>query len=158
MTDSTHTAAHDTFNLARFLTAQEGVFHTALKELKSGRKKTHWMWFIFPQIDGLGSSLTARKFAIRSIDEARAYLNHPDLGPRLIECCRALLGVDGKSATDIMGYPDDLKLQSCMTLFGLLGDDHPEFNAVLTKYFAGQPDTNTLKLLNLRQRPTNQTP
>ena len=147
MSDSTANPESDRFNLARFLDAQDGVYSTALAELRSGRKRTHWMWFIFPQLDGLGSSSTARRFAIRDLDEARAYLNHPVLGPRLIECCRAILRVDARSATEIMGYPDDLKLRSSMTLFALVADGQPEFESVLAKFFGGHTDANTLKLL-----------
>jgi len=140
----------DPFNLARFVTAQEGVFEVALAELRRGEKRSHWMWFIFPQIEGLGSSFTAKEYAIKSLDEARAYLKHPDLGPRLVECCRAVLSVHGKSASEIMGYPDDLKLRSSMTLFLLADDSYPEFRQVIDRYFQGQPDRRTLELLNRR--------
>ena len=141
---------NDLFNLSRFLSAQEHIFATALSELRRGRKQSHWMWFIFPQIDGLGSSPTAMKYAIKSLDEARAYLNHPILGPRLLDCCRALLSVSGKSVSEIMGYPDDLKLRSSMTLFSLVADSQPELRDVLKKYFGGQEDARTLELLNVQ--------
>ena len=139
----------DPFNLARFVAAQEGVFEGALAELKRGQKRSHWMWFIFPQVEGLGNSLTSKKYAITSLDEARAYLNHPVLGPRLLECCRAILSVHGKSASEIMGYPDDLKLRSSMTLFVLADDSHSEFRLVIDHYFQGHLDERTLELLNV---------
>lgn len=138
------------FNLARFVDAQEDVFDVALAELRRGHKRTHWMWFIFPQVEGLGNSATSRKYAIRSLDEARAYLSHPALGRRLLECCRAILSVEGRSASEIMGYPDDLKLRSSMTLFALADDSHPEFRRVIDRYFQGQSDQRTLELLNIR--------
>lgn len=138
----------DPLNLNRFVTAQQTSFAQALSELKRGRKQSHWMWFIFPQIDGLGSSSTAKFYSIKSLDEARAYLAHPVLGPRLLECCHALLAVDGKSVSDIMGYPDDLKLRSSMTLFARAADDIAVFNQVLEKLFKGDPDPATLKLLS----------
>lgn len=147
MTDSTANPEPDRFNLARFIDAQDGVYSTALAELRVGRKRTHWMWFIFPQLDGLGSSSMARRFAIRDLDEARAYLAHPILGQRLIECCRALLALPTTSATGIMGYPDDLKLRSSMTLFALVADGQPEFESVLAKFFGGCKDVQTLALL-----------
>jgi uncharacterized protein (DUF1810 family) len=137
----------DPFNLDRFVAAQEGVFEVALAELKRGQKRSHWMWFIFPQVEGLGNSLTSKKYAIKGLDEARAYLNHPVLGPRLLECCRAILSVQGRSASQIMGYPDDLKLRSCMTLFMVADDSHPELRQVIDRYFQGEPDRRTLELL-----------
>ena len=140
----------DPFNLARFVAAQEGMFEAALAELRRGRKRSHWMWFIFPQIEGLGSSSASKKYAIRGLDEARAYLKHPVLGPRLLGCCRAILSIQGKSASEIMGYPDDLKLNSSMTLFALADDSHPEFRQVIDRYFQGQSDRRTLELLNLQ--------
>jgi uncharacterized protein (DUF1810 family) len=133
-------------DLSRFVSAQAAVYPEALAELKEGRKRTHWMWFVFPQIAGLGVSPTARRYAIRSLDEARAYLAHPVLGPRLEECARAVLGVDGKTAEDIFGYPDDLKLRSSMTLFARAADDPGVFQAVLDRYYDG-PDPKTLDLL-----------
>jgi uncharacterized protein (DUF1810 family) len=135
-----------TDGLERFVEAQDGVYDDALAELSAGRKRTHWIWFIFPQIAGLGSSPTARLYAIASLDEARAYLAHPVLGPRLRECAQALLAIDGRSARDILGYPDDLKLRSSMTLFARAADDPGVFQAVLDRYFDG-PDPLTLKLL-----------
>lgn len=135
------------FELARFVDAQEESFSMALKELRRGQKESHWMWFIFPQLAGLGTSPMAVRYAIQGFEEAGAYLKHPVLGPRLIECCRALLSVEGKSASDIMGYPDDLKLKSSMTLFAGVAEAAPEFQAVLLKYFAGAQDERTLGLL-----------
>jgi uncharacterized protein (DUF1810 family) len=145
-----HMDQNDTFDLARFVSAQEHSFDVALSELRRGRKESHWMWFIFPQLDGLGNSSTARKYAIRTLDEARAYLSHPVLGPRLLKCCRAILSVQGKSASDIMGYPDDLKLRSSMTIFSLVAAADTEFREVIAKYFGGQIDPRTVELLNLQ--------
>jgi uncharacterized protein (DUF1810 family) len=132
--------------LDRFVSAQAGVYADALAELDQGRKRTHWMWFVFPQIAGLGHSPTARRYAITSLDEARAYLAHPVLGPRLEESARAVLAIDGKSAEDIFGYPDDLKLRSSMTLFARAADDPGVFQAVLDRYYDG-PDPMTLDLI-----------
>lgn len=108
------------------------------------------MWFIFPQAEGLGSSATSRKYAIQSLDEARAYISHTVLGPRLLECCRAILSVQGRSLSEIMGYPDDLKLKSSMTLFLLADDSHPEFPQVIDRYFQGELDQRTSELLNFK--------
>lgn len=135
----------DPFDLNRFVTAQEGVFAGALAELKRGRKQTHWIWFIFPQLEELGRSSTAKFFGIKSLAETRAYLEHPLLAPRLIECCEALLRVEGKTVSDIMGYPDDLKLRSSMTLFARAAKEALVFNQVLEKFFGGQPDPATLE-------------
>lgn len=135
------------FDLKRFIDAQDGVYEDAIAELRSGRKRTHWMWFIFPQIDGLAMSATSKHYAIRSLAEARAYLNHPILGPRLIECCDTLLGFDGRSASQIFGYPDDLKLRSSMTLFSMAAPDRTVFRSVLDKYFNGTPDERTIQIL-----------
>jgi uncharacterized protein (DUF1810 family) len=133
-------------DLDRFVSAQADVYSQALAELKAGRKRTHWMWFVFPQIAGLGSSPTAQRYAIPSLDAARAYLAHPVLGPRLRESARALLEVEGKSAGDILGYPDDLKLRSSMTLFARAAEDPDVFEAVLDRYYDG-PDPRTLELI-----------
>ena len=132
--------------LDRFVQAQDGVYDDALAELTAGRKRTHWMWFVFPQIAGLGSSPTAQRYAIRSLDEARAYLAHPVLGPRLRECAQALLAVPGRSAHEILGHPDDLKLRSSMTLFARAAEDPALFEAVLDRFYDG-PDPLTLTLL-----------
>jgi uncharacterized protein (DUF1810 family) len=133
----------DPFGLSRFVAAQEDVYDTALAEIRDGRKRTHWMWFVFPQLAGLGSSATSRQYAISGAAEARAYLEHPILGARLIECCDALLGVSGGSATDILGSPDDLKLRSCATLFAFVSERGSVFERVLTRFFGGVPDLRT---------------
>ncbi|MFG1606690.1 DUF1810 domain-containing protein [Actinoplanes sp. NPDC049265] len=137
-------------SLDRFVRAQSGgVFETALAELRAGRKRSHWMWYVFPQLDGLGSSPTARAYAISGLTEAAAYLAHPVLGPRLAECCSALLSVSG-DISDIMGYPDDLKLRSSMTLFAAAAAEPGLFQQVLDRYYDG-PDERTRTLLNAAQ-------
>lgn len=136
-------------DLSRFLFAQEDVYDTALSELRCGRKETHWMWFVFPQLAGLGHSAMARRYAIRDIEEAKAYLEHPVLGPRLVDCCQALISLQGKTASQIFGDPDDLKLRSSMTLFALAEGSGSVFEKVLAKYFGGGTDRLTLDLLNL---------
>ena len=108
---------NDPYDLNRFVRAQEDDYERALSEITSGRKRTHWMWYIFPQLDGLAFSPTSKRYAIKSVEEARAYLEHPILGPRLLNCAEAAVGVEGRSATEIFGSPDDLKLKSCATLF-----------------------------------------
>ena len=133
-----------TFDLSRFTTAQAGVYQQALAELRAGDKRSHWMWFVFPQIAGLGASATAQRYAIASIDEARAYLADPVLGPRLIECASALLAVEGRSAEQILGFPDDLKLRSSMTLFARAAPEIEVFQQVLDHYYDGKPDPQTL--------------
>jgi uncharacterized protein (DUF1810 family) len=130
----------DPFDLARFTTAQEGVYTRALAEIRNGHKRSHWMWFIFPQIDGLGSSSTAKHYAIKSPDEARQYLAHPVLGSRLFECAEAVLAVQRRSASDVFGYPDDLKLNSCMILFESVTGQGSVFSQVLGKYYHGKRD------------------
>ena len=140
----------DPFDLQRYVDAQADVFDRALAELRAGSKESHWMWFIFPQLAGLGHSPTARRYALRDLDEARAYLQHAVLGPRLLECCRCLLAIRAKSATEILGYPDDLKLNSSMTLFSLVDGAPAEFGRVIAQYYSGQPDTRTLELLRNR--------
>jgi uncharacterized protein (DUF1810 family) len=137
----------DPHELSRFVAAQAGVFDRALQELCGGRKRSHWMWFIFPQLEGLGTSSMAAEYAIRSLDEARAYLQHPLLGPRLRECCQVLLSIEGKTALEIMGSPDYLKLRSCMTLFSLVAEPHSVFEKVIAKYYESEPDRRTLELL-----------
>lgn len=135
-------------SLDRFLVAQEHSYDTALREIRAGRKRSHWMWYIFPQIAGLGMSYTAQLYSIQDISEARDYIAHPVLGARLIEISRALLNLDSSDATAVMGYPDDLKLCSCMTLFKQVSDD-PVFGAVLDKFYGGRADTRTLAILGL---------
>jgi uncharacterized protein (DUF1810 family) len=143
------TTVDDPYRLERFVAAQErgGTYHRAAAELRAGRKLSHWMWFVFPQIQGLGSSAMAREFAISSLAEARAYLAHSVLGPRFIECARVLAATDGPSATGIFGDIDAVKLRSSMTLFAAAAPDEPVFGEVLGKYFAGQPDKATLARL-----------
>ncbi len=141
------TGPDDLFDLDRFVQAQEEVYPRALAELKLGRKRSHWMWFIFPQIDGLGYSSTAKFYAIKSKDEAKAYLDHPLLGKRLRECGEALLKIEGKSAAEIFAYPDDLKLRSSMTLFASASGAESVFSRVLAQYFGDEPDQRTLELL-----------
>jgi uncharacterized protein (DUF1810 family) len=137
----------DPYNLRRFVDAQQAVYETVCRELRQGRKESHWMWFIFPQIKGLGQSEMARKFAISSRDEAKAYLAHPVLGPRLRECTRIVADLEGKSVEDIFGYPDDRKFRSSMTLFAQTAKDNEIFRRCLEKYFQGEPDRLTLAAL-----------
>ncbi len=140
-------ATDDPDDLKRFLTAQEGVYERALAELKAGRKRTHWMWYIFPQIDGLGYSPTAKHYAIRSIEEARQYLSHPVLGKRLLECTEAVLALRGGSVSEIFGYPDDLKFKSSMTLFEKVAGPGSLFSSALDRYCNGERDAATLSLI-----------
>ena len=135
-------------DLKRFLEAQETDFATALAEIKRGRKQSHWMWYIFPQIASLGFSSTSKFYAIKDRDEAESYLVHPVLGKRLIEISNALLEIEGKTANQIFGSPDDVKLKSSMTLFGALDDANPVFQTVLDKYFGGAKDRRTLELID----------
>jgi uncharacterized protein (DUF1810 family) len=134
-------------NLDRFLNAQQDTYASVVQELRAGRKQGHWMWFIFPQIDGLGHSSTARFYAIKSLDEAGSYLAHPVLGPRLNECCEALLLHSGSSARDILGSPDDLKLRSCVTLFAQIHPENPIFHRILTTFYHAEPDFRTIEIL-----------
>ena len=134
-------------DLERFIGAQEEIYADALAEIKRGRKRSHWMWFVFPQIQGLGFSEMSKRYAIKGIDEAEAYLNHPILGQRLIEICMALLALDSNDAYEIFGAPDDMKLRSSMTLFASLPDAYPVFKSVLDKFFNGAMDNATLHLL-----------
>jgi uncharacterized protein (DUF1810 family) len=137
----------DPFDLERFVRAQTGVYETALAELRAGAKRSHWMWFVFPQIDGLGSSDMARRYAIASLAEAQAYLAHPVLGPRLLSCVDAMLGHGEKSATAILGAIDAVKLRSSMTLFSRAADDPAPFERCLAVCFAGEADPATLAIL-----------
>jgi uncharacterized protein (DUF1810 family) len=138
----------DPFDLRRFIDAQEGVYNRALAELQSGQKRTHWMWYIFPQIHGLGRSTTSQYYAIQSQEEARQYLAHPVLGARLRECAATLLALEGHSAQEILGYTDTLKLRSSMTLFAYVAEEPGSvFEAVLDKYFQGKQDTRTHDIL-----------
>ncbi len=137
----------DPYDLNRFLRAQEGVYERALAELKAGQKRTHWMWFIFPQIEGLGYSVTARRYAIRSMEEARQYLHHPVLGRRLLECTEAVVALRGGSISEIFGYPDDLKFKSSMTLFEKVAGPGSVFASALDCFCHGERDAATLRLL-----------
>jgi len=134
-------------NLQRFLDAQRTDYATALAEITAGRKRSHWMWYIFPQMRGLGFSDMAHRYGIRDAAEAAAYLAHPVLGTRLLEISQALLALPGSNATAIIGSPDDMKLRSSMTLFGAVPGADAVFQAVLDKFFEGQPDAKTLQLL-----------
>jgi uncharacterized protein (DUF1810 family) len=150
MSNPTHShGTDDPYDLGRFVQAQQGDFDRALAEIRGGKKRTHWMWYIFPQLDGLGSSATAKRYAIKSIDEARAYLDHPVLGPRLLQCAEAAAGIEGRSATEIFGSPDDLKLRSCATLFACVSPPGSVFDRLLDKYYGGERDRKTLRLLGL---------
>jgi len=135
----------DPHNLNRFLSAQTPVFEQVRAELRAGCKRSHWMWFVFPQIQGLGHSDMARRFAIASLDEARAYAAHEILGPRLIECAVLVVAVEGRSIGEIFGSPDDLKFHSSMTLFARAAPDEPVFRAALQKYFGGEEDRATVE-------------
>ena len=138
----------DPYRLERFVKAQSsGVYGQALDELRAGRKASHWMWFVFPQAAGLGSSPTSQRYAIGSLAEARAYLDHPVLGSRLVECARAILSHPDRTARQIMGSPDDAKLRSSMTLFALAADSELVFQQVLDTFFAGERDPRTVALL-----------
>ena len=140
-------ARDDPFRLERFVSAQRGTYETALAELRRGAKRSHWMWFIFPQVAGLGSSGMAQRYAIQSRAEAAAYLAHPVLGPRLIACAQALLAHPDKSAGEIMGSPDDIKLRSSMTLFATISAPGSPMQAVLDAFYGGEADERTLAFL-----------
>lgn len=137
----------DPFDLNRFVDAQEPVYGDVIAELRAGRKRSHWMWFVFPQLRGLGGSAMAARFGIASLDEADAYLRHELLGPRLRECSRLVAAVQGRSIGQILGSPDDLKLRSSMTLFAHATEDNADFVAVLDKYYDGRQDRLTLERL-----------
>src|SRR5579872_4508916 len=139
--------ANDRYTLQRFVTAQERVFDQVLAELRTGSKMSHWIWFIFPQIYGLGRSSVSQEYAISGREEATAYLQHPLLGPRLKNCTQLVLQVEGRSALDIFGSPDDMKFRSCMTLFAEVSPDDDIFQRALEKYYDGDPDQLTLDRL-----------
>jgi uncharacterized protein (DUF1810 family) len=149
----------DRDDLERFVTAQEPVFAAALAELRAGRKRTHWMWFIFPQLRGLGCSETASFYGLASLDEARAYLAHTLLGPRLERCTNAVLGIEGRTVHEIFGSPDDMKFHSSMTLFAIAangagGETASPYQDALGRWFQGTPDPRTLRLLGVtREAP-----
>ena len=137
----------DPHDLRRFLDAQQGNYETALSEIRRGQKRSHWMWYIFPQYAGLGISATSQRYAIKSVAEAKAYLNDPMLGRRLVQCAEAVLRVEGRSAQQIFGSPDDIKLKSSATLFAQLSPTGSVFERVLDRYFRGARDHKTLELL-----------
>lgn len=139
---------NDPHNLQRFVEAQNPVIAEVKQELRSGRKRTHWMWYVFPQMEGLGRSRNARRYGISSRDEAQAYLTHSILGPRLRECTEIVNNVAGRTANDIFGSPDDLKFRSSMTLFAAVAEDPTPFKTALDRYYDGQPDPKTLELLD----------
>jgi uncharacterized protein (DUF1810 family) len=138
-----------TYDLSRFERAQEDDYKQALAEIVSGRKRTHWMWYIFPQVDGLAFSSTSKFYSIKSVEEAKAYLDHPILGPRLLECAEAAVRVEGRSAREIFGSPDELKLRSCATLFACVSPPGSVFDRLLGKYYGGERDSKTLQLLGI---------
>ena len=140
----------DPHNLNRFIQAQEADYLQVLSEIAGGRKRTHWMWYIFPQIDGLAFSSTAKHFSIKNVEEAKAYLEHSVLGPRLLECAEAVVGVEERSATEIFGFPDDLKLRSSATLFASVLPPGSVFDRLIAKYYEGVRDDKTLHLLEGR--------
>lgn len=151
MTDvSDHPNAPDPHDLKRFVDAQASDYERALAEIRSGRKRSHWMWYVFPQYDGLGFSSTSKRYAIKSVAEAEEYLRHPVLGPRLGACCEAALGIEGRSATEVFGSPDDMKLRSSATLFAAVSPPGSVFERLLEKYFQGERDATTLRLMGLR--------
>lgn len=139
----------NSFDLSRFTKAHRYSYQTALSEIKNGRKTSHWMWYIFPQMRGLGRSDTSRYYAIQSLDEAKAFLKDPYLGKNLLEISNTLLALDTNNATEVFGKPDDWKLKSCMTLFSIISEDGSVFHKVLDKFFYGKPDKRTLKILNI---------
>lgn len=138
----------DPHDLQRFITAQEQDYDSALGELMAGRKESHWIWYIFPQVAGLGFSSMAERYAIRHITEANAYLEHDLLGSRLIECCATILRIDGRRIEDIMGSPDDIKLRSSMTLFKAVSSSGSVFEDVLNKFYNGFEDARTIEFLS----------
>ena len=137
----------DPYDLNRFLEAQATNYADALAELRAGRKRSHWMWYVFPQIAGLGNSAMSARYSIRSEDEARAYLAHPILGPRVVECAEAVLAIKNRSARDIMGSPDDWKLRSSATLFAEVSEPGSVFERVVKQYYSSDPDSKTLEIL-----------
>jgi uncharacterized protein (DUF1810 family) len=142
----------ESYDLQRFVKAQAGIYPVALAEIRAGHKRSHWMWYVFPQLAGLGSSPAAQAYAIQSLQEARAYLAHPVLGPRLVECVQAANAVKGRSAGEIFGYPDELKFRSSLTLFLLAaaGDAKAPFQRALDRYFEGKGDQATVQTLGRR--------
>ena len=141
---------YDERGLDKYVSAQARDYDDALREIRSGRKRSHWIWYIFPQLDGLGYSPTAQYYGIRDLEQAKDYMAHPVLGPRLVEISEALLAVPSSDPGAVMGYPDDLKLCSSMTLFELAAPDQPVFGKVLDKFYGGRRDPLTLRLLGLQ--------
>jgi len=150
-------SAEDPYDLNRFLRAQANDYVQALSEIQSGRKRSHWIWYIFPQIDGLGFSSTSKHYAIKSLAEAKAYLAHPILGPRLIECAKAAVRIEGRSATEVFGFPDDMKVRSCATLFACVSPQGSVFDGLLAKYYQNERDGKTLQLLGITPESRNST-
>ncbi|MFZ0834595.1 MAG: DUF1810 domain-containing protein [Mycobacterium sp.] len=142
----------DQYNLQRFVDAQAPVYESVLAELRAGRKRSHWIWFVFPQLRGLGRSPTAERFGVSSLAEARAYLGHAVLGPRLRECTRLVNAIEGSSVDQIFGWPDNLKVRSSMTLFARVTDDNTEFVELLGKFYGGEQDPATAALLAERPK------
>ena len=142
----------DKYNLNRFIEAQVDSYESAMGELSRGRKSGHWIWYIFPQIDGLGSSDITKLYSIKSIEEAQAYLEHPVLGERLIESCEILLRLEGLSISDIMGFPDDLKLKSSMTLFAQVSPQSSIFSEILSKYYEDDLDQTSLEIIKRMEK------
>ena len=140
---------YDERGLDKYVSAQARDYDAALREIRGGRKRSHWIWYIFPQLDGLGYSPTAQYYGIRDLEQAKDYMAHPVLGPRLVEISEALLALPSSDPGAVMGYPDDLKLCSCMTLFELAAPEEPVFARVLEKYYGGRRDSLTLRLLGL---------
>ena len=145
--DEALTDANDPHDLRRFVDAQSSNYDQALSEIRAGRKRTHWMWYVFPQYDGLGRSPAAQRYSIKSVAEADAYLRHSVLGPRLLQCAEAVLDVEGRTAHAIFGSPDDAKLRSSATLFSRVASPGSAFHRILDRCFAGQPDRRTLELI-----------
>lgn len=138
---------NDLYDLERFVSAQRWTYPVALDELRRGAKRSHWIWFIFPQVAGLGSSAMAARYSIKSRAEASAYLAHAILGARLLECANALLQITDKTAEEVMGHPDDLKLKSSMTLFAAISEPASPFHLILDRYFSGETDSRTIEYL-----------
>ena len=143
-------SADDPYNLSRFVRAQERDYESALSEINRGQKRTHWMWYIFPQLDGLALSATSKRYSIKNAKDAKAYLDHRVLGPRLLECAEAVVLIEGKSAAEIFGSPDDLKLRSCATLFACVLPQGSVFDRLIDKYYRGERESKTLQLMGFK--------
>lgn len=140
------------WNLERFVLAQQVNYEDALREMRCGRKQTHWMWYIFPQLRGLGQSAMSMRYGLDCLEEARAYLAHPVLGPQLLKCCEAVLKADSNDPWEVFGSPDDLKFRSCLTLFALAAPSVPIFEQLLDKFYGDQKDLRTIQILNRRSK------